>query len=49
VIVVGRAAEVVPMLAPLGEVEVLDTNGAPVVVKPTPAAAPAAQPSASAL
>jgi hypothetical protein len=37
------------MLAPLGEVEVLDTNGAPVVVKPTPTAAPEKQPSAAAL
>jgi zinc protease len=57
VVVVGRAAEVVPMLAPLGEVEVLDTHGAPILqsgVKPsaTPASsAPttAPQPSASAL
>jgi zinc protease len=49
VVVVGRAAEIVPMLAPLGEVEVLDTNGAPVVVKPTPTAAPEKHPSAAAL
>jgi zinc protease len=47
VIVVGRAAEIVPVLEKLGPVKVVDIEGAP--LKPSaPAAAPAATPAAEA-
>jgi hypothetical protein len=49
VVVVGRAADVVPSLQKLGPVRVVDVNGEPLTDKPTaPAAAPAAAPSAPA-